>query len=440
MNLQLLKKSNPLLFAPERYDEYPLDPIELSQFLNNSLQQDENSTLLRDRPFTSVDQLDYLFYVDPKTQELDLEKKMAVEYALFQLQLLRQDNDELNDKIASFEELRGDDLKTAEGLKELLLTLNSVNGLDLDLNKLNLLDAQPIEQQTKIGQDNGSNIGKNAQNAIDSKNENANVNQSGVSNKSNININNNSNKRGSDDIQQLTSYLLSNTIKEGIELRPKDGMTDSTEFLKNCIDSLIEITVQNKKDIPTPNSNSSNNSELDTKHYESVQGYPDQKYKDLEAKLTEMTTAFNDLKLAHSFLTKQYENDHNDSLKDIEKLSRTNKELQEKLLNYHSNLAKREAAESQENSDISRTNSIFNSPSKNFSSPALGHTENWILQTPSTADSNGANTDMKSASLSMMKSEFRRLLTETQRKYEKEISKERQMRKQLQNELNLLKK
>ena len=90
-NLSLLKKSNPLLFTPERYDEYPLDPIELAQFLNKSLEQDSNNnTLLRERPFTAVDQLDYLFYLDSSTQELDLDKKLAVEYALFQLQLLKQ--------------------------------------------------------------------------------------------------------------------------------------------------------------------------------------------------------------------------------------------------------------------------------------------------------------------------------------------------------------
>lgn len=444
MNLQLLKKSNPLLFAPERYDEYPLDPIELSQFLNNSLQQEENSNLLRDRPFTSVDQLDYLFYVDPKTQELDLEKKMAVEYALFQLQLLRQDNDELNDKIASFEELRGDDLKTVDGLRDLLLTLNSVNGLELDLNKLNLLDTKFSDESTEMTQNTGndnSSKSKNDQNTKDLNSENVTTTHDSKPIKYSNAANSNNNKRSNDDdIQQLTSYLLSNTIKEGIELRPQGGMNDSTEFLKNCMDSLIKIAVQNKNDTPTTSRHSSNDSEVDNQQHVNDPDSFDQKYKELETKLTEMTTAFNDLKLAHSFLTKQYENDHNDSSKDIEKLSRTNKELQEKLLSYHSNLAKKEAKESRASNERSRSNSIFNSPGKNLSSPVLGYSDNWIPQTPSTADANGDSTSMNSPSLSMMKSEFRRLLTETQRRYEREISQERQKRKQLQAELNLVKK
>ncbi|CAL9733576.1 protein Pea2p [Monosporozyma servazzii] len=439
MNLQLLKKSNPLLFAPERYDEYPLDPIELSQFLNNSLQQEDNSNLLRDRPFTSVDQLDYLFYVDPKTQELDLEKKMAVEYALFQLQLLRQDNDELNDKITSFEELRGDDLKTVDGLRDLLLTLNSVNGLELDLNKLNLLDTKFTDESAEMAQKTGNNnnTGNTDGSVNDLNSEKLNTKQDAKYNKFNHTHNN---KRNDDDIQQLTSYLLSNTIKEGIELRPQGGMNDSTEFLKNCMDSLIKIAVQNKNDTSNTKTHSSNDSEVDNQQYARDPDSFDQKYQALETKLTEMTTAFNDLKLAHSFLTKQYENDHNDSSKDIEKLSRTNKELQEKLLSYHSSLAKREAKDNRSSNEHSRTNSIFNSPSKNLSSPVLGYSDNWIPQTPSTSEANGDGTSINSPSLSMMKSEFRRLLTETQRRYEREISQERQKRKQLQAELNLVKK
>lgn len=459
MNLQLLKKSNPLLFAPERYDEYPLDPIELSQFLNNSLQQDENGGgLLRDRPFTSVDQLDYLFYVDPKTQELDLEKKMAVEYALFQLQLLKRDNqnnnndESLDNNISSFEDLLGDNLQSADGLKDLLLTLNSVNGLDLDLNKLNL-----IEKKSSSGLGNNNNNTNNTRNgSILSLN---NISDKRVSNSeksklsclstdlkhvSNDNISEivspTSYNHNSDSIQEITSYLLSSTISHGIELKPKGEMNDSMEFLKNCMVSLIDMAVDkrqqgNGKNIVTDQNKDDNTTASDKDNVN------DKRYKELESKLAEMNTAFKDLQLAHNFLTKQYENDHNDSLKDIEKLTRTNKELQEKLLSYHSNLAKRENKDIESDKKEFDGNSVFHSPTKNFSSPALGHTESWTPQTPiSSGDRPNSNysNQLNSPSLSMMKSEFKRLLTETQRKYEKEITQERQMRKQLQNELNLV--
>ena len=475
-NLSLLKKSNPLLFTPERYDEYPLDPIELAQFLNKSLEQDSNNNmLLRERPFTSVDQLDYLFYLDSNTQELDLDKKLAVEYALFQLQLLKQEetidnndtttttdtNDNIengnnknnnksssnssnfDDELIDFESLQNNDFKSLNGLKKLLFTLNKVNGLDLDLNKLKHLESQNHHRNINTNNTNTTTNRDTGLSNDPSHKTIRNSNSSGVNSNETF-TDNNSNSAGNnlsdDNIQEVTSYLLSNTIKKGIELRPKGEINDSTQFLKNCIDSLIDVIVANRQN----NKTSQNNSSTNNNHKkDDLTDVTNPKYKELETKLTEMTTAFNDLQLAHNFLTKQYENDHNDSLKNIEKLTRTNKELQEKLLKYHSTLSKREINnETHDNNDNDNENSIFHSPGKSFSSPILGHPEIWTPHTPSSNKNNvsNSNSGMNSPSLSMMKNEFRRLLTETQRKYEKEINQERQMRKQLQYELNLIKK
>lgn len=492
-NLSLLKQSNPLLFTPERYDEYPLDPIELAQFLNKSLEKDSNNNiLLRERPFTSVDQLDYLFYLDSDTQELDLDKKLAIEYALFQLQLLKQaeaidsDNnnnnkrinktsnndfynavkDDDHDGLSYFESLQNSDFKSLNGLKKLLFTLNKVNGLDLDLNRLNHLESQIHYKNSS------ANI--NAANTITTTSSRTGItNDSNISNDSlhktikNFDLNDeNSNENfidnactnsSDDNIQELTSYLLSNTIKKGIDLRPKGEMNDSTQFLKNCIDSLIEVIITNRTNssvsqIEVSSSNNHNNNSKDTdKDKDEPNTSMDSKCKELETKLAEMTTAFNDLQLAHNFLTKQYENDHNDSMKNIEKLTRTNKELQEKILKYHSILSKREdynkiheTDDNNQSNTINKDNenSIFHSSNKSFTSPILGHREIWTPQTPSSNKNSIStiNNTINSPSLSMMKNEFRRLLTETQRKYEKEIDQERQIRKQLQYELNLVKK
>lgn len=492
-NLSLLKKSNPLLFTPERYDEYPLDPIELAQFLNKSLEQDSNNNiLLRERPFTAVDQLDYLFYLDSSTQELDLDKKLAVEYALFQLQLLKQeetiDNNNNNNstqinenshatnfddvgKLSDFESLQNSDFKSLSGLKRLLFTLNEVNGLDLDINKLNHLDSQIHYKNSSanIAATNATTITAPSTTTAATKDSNvSNTSLHKTIKKSDLNdanpndsfTDNICGSSSDDSIQEVTSYLLSNTIKKGIDLKPKGEINDSTQFLKNCIDSLIDVIVTNRtKNIVSQvevsgKSNSSNNNKMDKK--DKLDESTDPKFKELETKLAEMTTAFNDLQLAHNFLTKQYENDHNDSLKNIEKLTRTNKELQEKLLKYHSTLSKRGNGgkiyetndtkdsddDDDDNNNNDNENSIFHSSNKNFTSPILGHNEVWTPQTPSSNKNNVPNTNnsMNSPSLSMMKNEFRRLLTETQHKYEKEINRERQIRKQLQYELNLIKK
>lgn len=418
MNFQLLNDANPLLFAPERVDEYPLDPVELSQFLNNF-------SVNRERPFTAVDQMDYLFYTDPSTQELDLSKKMACEYAMFQLQSYKNKK-EISDPM-TFEQLMKLDLNSKDWFDNLLLLLDSINGTKLDLNKLKIL-----EENTQL---------------LDDKLDKSKtmLNEEGTNDTSLIN------ESGEDVVHEITSYLLSNSIKKGIMVKPSENVNDPLKFLKNGIDSIIDTAYENSKNnnsISHDNSFSHDNSVNDDSedHIGKIEDEDNNtNKKDLQSKLDEMTTAFKDLKLAHNFLTKQFANDRNDYLKDIERLTKTNKELQNKLFANQSEMTKLEdKLHKLELEDLKKPEFdaiLPRTPSATeVTSPILSNVERWLPNTPNGIPDNNSTSNLNSPSISIMRNEFKRLLTETQRKYEKEISHERDIRKQLETELKLVHK
>ncbi|CCF56532.1 hypothetical protein KAFR_0B02340 [Kazachstania africana CBS 2517] len=361
IDYDLLKKANPLLFTQERYDEYPLNPIELAQHLSTNKNQTSSTDLVnRNRPYTDVDTLDYLFYMDDTIEEIDLEKKLACEFAIFQTSLYSKQNSK--DTTVTMDKLLNLEIGSDEWCKQMIALLNSINGTNLSVSRL--------KHFTKNHNDDMENNSNEKDDSTSFKNDQMEI------------------------IQEITSYLLSNSIKNGIELKPNiTDVDDPLKFLKSNIDSLLEVS---KSNTIVKNHADTNN------------------------KVDEINTAFEDLKLAHNFLTKQYEHDRSEHSKDVEKLNRTNKELQEKLLQYHSLLTKNENntdnTRSTSNSDLWNQN-ILNSPDLNSSN----HTS-----------PNG------SYSLSIMRNEFKRLLMDTQRKYETELENERKFRIELEKKLDSL--
>ncbi|CCK71222.1 Pea2p KNAG_0G01640 [Huiozyma naganishii CBS 8797] len=385
MDIALLKRANPLLFTTERYDEYPTDPEELLQLLSSEANSDLSA---RERPFTELDQLDFLLYRDSVTGELDVHKKLACEYALYHAERIRRHRggDHHGEKHVGFQDLKDSKTGSDEWFTRLVTLLSEISGDKMDLSQLE----KTAVHQTRPGDaSNRQGVARDQQDAL----------------------------------HELTSYMLSSSIKNGIHIRPSDNVDDPVKFLKNGIESLIESA-------STANTNTNSTDERDA----------------TETKLAELTTAFKDLQLAHSFLTKQFENDHTDHMRDIEKLTRTNRELQEKLLNYHSNLSKiekklkdneHELRHSRARDEVAGNHSIaLDSPGKMASTPNLNHESMWGVHTADQNETLGATPG--SPSLSIMKNEFKRLLTETQRKYEREIGQEREIRRQLEKELKSL--
>lgn len=404
MNFQLLQTANPLLFAPERIDEYPLDPVELSQFLNNF-------SVNRERPFTTVDQMDYLFYTDSNTQELDLSKKMACEYAMFQLECYKNKK-EINDP-TTFEQLIKLDLNSADWFDNLLLLLDSINGTKLDLNKLKILEenAQLIEDK-KL--DKLKSVEVNEDSSL--------INES-----------------AEDVVHEITSYLLSNSIKKGIMIKPSENVNDPLAFLENSIDSIIDTACNSRSNKKNASRENSNNDEIKDNETNLPKDEDDEE--DLQLKLNEMTTAFNDLKLAHNFLTKQFANDRNEYLKDIEKLTKINKELQNKILDNELEIKQLKKSDIGNLKRPELDTVLPTTPSVDeLASPILSNMERWLPNTPNGIPDNNSNSNLNSPSISIMRNEFKRLLTETQRKYEKEINHERDIRKQLETELKMVHK
>lgn len=152
----------------------------------------------------------------------------------------------------------------------------------------------------------------------------------------------------------------------------------------------------------------------------------------------ELETAFEDLQLAHSFLTKQFEKDRAEHIQNVEQLQNTNKELHQKILECHSNLSQSETKLQEMDIEVKRlkeSSSLENDFVRNIdlSSPVPSPINLLNPESPTLSNGNGH-------SFSIMKMEFKRMLAESQRKYEREIQEERESRMHVEKELEAFKK
>ncbi|SMN21691.1 similar to Saccharomyces cerevisiae YER149C PEA2 Coiled-coil polarisome protein required for polarized morphogenesis, cell fusion, and low affinity Ca2+ influx [Maudiozyma saulgeensis] len=432
IDYNLMHKANPLLFAPERYDQYPLNHQELMQYLTSA---SSSGATVCPRPVTATDEFDYLLYMDGNSSnrssaspehltnmsssaintgvmELDLDKKLACEFAIYQTHMRNKQNDisgknDNSHKAKKFNELLQMKVGSNEWFDEMLHLLESINATNIDLSSIGDMTIATKDNSLRkkiVGDGQVSN------------------NTDGIERTDTTGI----------DLQDTISYIMSNAIKNGVDIKPQFKETKSEiknhsnekEYLRNIIDSMIEMAKINRDKV----TNITEDKEADN------------------VKMKEMNTALNDLQLAHNFLTRQFESDRIEYSKDIEKLTKTNRELQEKLLNYHSNLTKteNELHETQEKLQMKELNPVIegnNTPllkglgdDLGFLSPITVDPDN-IRSSQSSFDSKGEpKSDGKgsSYSLTLMRNEFKKLLTETQRKYETELAKERELRQELE--------
>lgn len=367
-DMALMVRASPMLFSRERYEEYPMEYAELKHYLtSNGI---EEFPRRQPKPYTHVDYLDYLLYRDDETgSTIDLNKKLLCEYALYQVQSHRGIEGSVTmEKLMSLEPRS---LEWYECVTSLLETINATN---LDI---------PLLQ----GSDGTSSPGKERPEGVQRSNTIIKKNR---------------------ELQELTSFVLSNAIKKGIELKPVN-MDNPLEFLKNAIETIIASSSQPQKEE--------------------------------DPQMDSLETAFKDLQLAHSFLTKQFENDRNEYLQNIEILQRTNKELQQKLLDYHSDLSQAENKLQETERELEENNKRASQPQRksfNITSPILSG-DAWNEPSPGSAKSfNSAATNAHS--ITIMRTEFKRLLVESQRRYEKELQEERDARLKLEKELESLRR
>ncbi|QLL32688.1 hypothetical protein HG536_0D02100 [Torulaspora globosa] len=371
-DMALMERASPMLFSRERYEEYPMEYAELKHYLTSNGIEDFPKR--QSKPYTHVDYLDYLLYRDDETgSTIDLNKKLLCEYALYQVQ--SQKRSEVGSiTMAKLMSLEPRSLEWYDCLTTLLETTNATN---LDIPLLQGSDGSGTSSPGK-GQEKSEGV--NRSNTIIKKNR---------------------------ELQELTSFVLSNAIKKGIELRPVN-MDNPLEFLKNAIETIIASSSQPRKE-------------------------------DSDPQMDSLETAFKDLQLAHSFLTKQFENDRNEYLQNIEILQRTNKELQQKLLDYHSDLSQVENRLQETERELEENNKRASQPQRKsfgITSPLFSG-DAWNEPSPGSAKSfNSTNAH----SITIMRTEFKRLLVESQRRYEKELQEERDARLRLEKELESLRR
>ncbi|SCU83692.1 LAME_0C06172g1_1 [Lachancea meyersii CBS 8951] len=196
-------------------------------------------------------------------------------------------------------------------------------------------------------------------------------------------------------LEEVTSYLLSSALQRDIQLKPPQGPAphDDIAFFKQCIDALMNI-VDSKPMAPPLDHNTTLSDDT--------------------------ATALRDLQLAHSFLTKKFENDRNEYLHSIDKLNRTNKELSRELAER----AKQVATLEDKCKSLKQQREILTT-----------HVENLPVSTPvSSPSSNTSNGNMYS--IGSMRAEFKKVLTEARLKHEEELERERSLRKRLEKELD----
>lgn len=390
-----MEKANPLLFSQDRVEQYPFQYDELKQFITT---KDASGISLpyqqENRYATEGDYLDFLLYrTSDNDTSINLEKKLACEYALYQVQ-----NQKSQGKLPKEIEMSlGDVMKlkanSDEWYKQIMSILETINAIELDTTMFKKANNDIGSSSLMMKDGSHMNIYNNK-----------NVSMLDIhQNESNITVEEiQDNKSTEIVLQELTAYLLSNSIKKGIDVKPS-RVDDPVEFLKSGIDSILNETSQSEKLISEARKRSIKRSNT---------------YKNAR----ELETAFEDLQLAHSFLTKQFEHDREEYTRDLEKLTYTNKELQHKVLNYHSSLLASEVNVSNLEVELKDLKESGQSNVSVFSPVSL-----------SSNVSTGLN------SISIMRNEFKKMLTDTQRKYEKELDKERNEKEILERELQALK-
>lgn len=228
---------------------------------------------------------------------------------------------------------------------------------------------------------------------------------------------------GDDKVEQITSYLISSAISKGINLAPVEDTSniassddDELAFCKKTISNLINAfpeSSSSKKDESAPQTVDVKSSP-DTSTFETDT-------KDMPTKEEDLNTAIKDLQLAYKFLKSQYENDRTEYLSTIENLNKTNRELSEELLHYHSKLK-----ESKEKPKAVAKKKPESLELHGSFSPIFSDFQD--IKSPGSSSNNHQ-------SFSMMKQEFKRVLADTQQRYEKELQQERELRMQLEQEL-----
>lgn len=382
--LKLMERANPLLFSQESYEEYPIEYDELKHYLANDGDEEpphRNSSL-----YKNVDYLDFFLYKndDNHASGIDLERKLVCEYALYQVQMQQRSGKLREGWPIALKEIIKLEPQSVEWYECLLVLLESINATKIDTS---IFDT-----------------------GITNMNSAKKVNERGLHR-------NNTSIRTNNSLQELTSCILSNAIKKGIELKPVN-MDNPVEFLKNAIETILASS--------QPNSQISAHNAAE---------------EDIILQKEELETAFKDLQLAHNFLTKQFEHDRAEYIQNIEQLQRTNKELQQKLLNYHSDLSQAESKLQEKErvyKQLEETSKRSSLRTKNYdlTSPIFSG-EIWNAVSPGSAKS-ANSTANNSHSITIMRTEFKRMLTDTQRKYEKEIQEERESRIILEAELSSL--
>lgn len=390
-NLTMLQSSNPLLFSRSQYGEYPTGYAELKRYLQ------QHHTTPRPLQPNAVDYHDSMMF-SKRDDEIDLEKKLAVEYALFKAMEKYTDGKLLTQSEVSFTKLQllNKKIHLLKAKKEGATDpceQNDLNEQLLDLN--NDFCDQLLQALYSINFEYVS--------SHDSTGHSQNFDQS-LANKS-MTI------QTDDHVEELTSYLISSAIQKGIELKPDNETPDSsnedsgtTQFFKSCIDSLLDKC--------------SNNENLQ-----------------IDDDVSELQTALKDLQLAHSFLTKKFENDRTEYLHNIDKLNRTNKELSQELLNYHARL-----------SDMEQKCKRFQEEKTQLQQEQYSKVTKGCLESPSipppdvypASPMSIGSSGSGSYSFSVVRAEFKKILADMQKKHEKALQEEVEKRTTLEEELNRL--
>lgn len=375
--MQLLERANPWLFSEETYEEYPLEYEELKHYLAN----DVNTCFphRKSRPYTHIDYLDFLLYKrDGSGSGIDLEKKLLCEYALYQVQSHQKQSKLRDVSSVTLKQLTEMESQSAEWYEYLLVLLESINATKVDA---------PLFNIGKMSSDRKPNVrGLQRSNTI--------IRTNGA-------------------LQELTSFVLSSAIKKGIELKPVN-MDNPIEFLKDAIESLTSHSQENSEPL-------------------------EETVDDIHKQKEELETAFKDLQLAHSFLTKQFENDRTEYLQNTEKIQNTNKELQQKILDYHADLSKSESQLGKAQLEVKELKAATKRDSEKIRSLDMSSpVPSLDFRYPESPTLSLNNTN--GHSISIMRTEFRRMYAESQRKYEREIQEEREARLLLEKELAAIKK
>ncbi|SCU78267.1 LADA_0A04764g1_1 [Lachancea dasiensis] len=209
-------------------------------------------------------------------------------------------------------------------------------------------------------------------------------------------------------LDEVTSHLMSSALQRGLELKPKtQAPLDDVAFFNQCVDTLLDMVGS-----PTHAGSAARNRDSS------------------DDSVNDTATALKDLQLAHSFLTKKFENDRMEYLHSIDKLTKTNKELSHEVLAYHGKVAdldrKCQGLTQERSGLVEQIDNMIaiSTPTTIVTSPS---------SSPGSTASNG-----KSYSIGVMRTEFKKALTETQSRYEKELREEKAVRRRVEQELEAL--